>query len=142
MRAKGFTLLELMIVVALVGILSAVAIAGYNDYLKNANTAVVHDHYEQALRAVRWEYATSHASASNGVPRVVPTVADGWIDLINANEGRAPGGGPAYTAGTGSEALGDIGVAVSGTWNDGDSTVTLSRPAFGGLPARTESISM
>ena len=139
---KGFTLLELMIVVALVGILSAVALAGYNDYMKTSSSAVVHDHFEQAIRAVRWEYATSHAAAANGINRPVPDTAAGWIDVINANQGKAPGGGLAYTEGAGSSGSGSIGVTVGGTWDGGDSTVTLTRPIFHDLPSRTESVSM
>jgi len=131
-----------MIVVAMIGILSAVALAGYNDYIKTSSSAVVHDHFEQAIRAVRWEYATSHASSANGLDRPIPDNAAGWIDIINSNEGKAPGGGLAYTAGTGSSASGAIGVTVSGTWGGGDSTVTLTRPLFHDLPMRTESVSM
>jgi len=141
-RTKGFTLIELMIVVALIGILSAVALAGYNDYMKTSTTAVVHDHFEQAIRAVRWEYATSHASVSNGVIRSVPVTADGWIDIINSNGGRAPGGGQAFTAGTGSTVTGAIGVTVTGSWAGQDSTVTLTRPLYNDLPMRSESVSM
>ena len=142
MQAKGFTLIELMIVVALIGILSAVALAGYNGYIKSSSTAIVHDHYEQAVRAVRWEYATAHANTATGLSRGVPDDASGWISLINGNDGRAPGGGPAYVDGAALPNVGAVGISVAGTWATGDSEVTVSRPAFNDLPAKTEIIGM
>jgi type IV pilus assembly protein PilE len=36
-RGKGFTLIELMIAVAVVGILAMVALPSYNDYIRRAN---------------------------------------------------------------------------------------------------------
>jgi len=141
-RRNGFTLIELMIVVAMVGILSAVAMSSYNDYIETTNTAIVHDHYEQAVRTVRWEYSNIHASYSNGVARSVPEDPAPWIALMDVSNGRAPGGGPAYVSGVGVAATGAIGVSVTGSWDTGDSTVTISRPAYGSLTATSEDVSM
>ena len=93
---KGFTLIELMIVVAIIGILAAIAIPAYQDYTVRSKVT------EGINLASSAETAVSEAYQSNDMPGVT-SVSAAWAALP-ANGGFTPTkyvSGIAIAAGTG-----------------------------------------
>jgi type IV pilus assembly protein PilE len=97
-QLKGFTLIELMIVVAVVGVLAAIAIPSYQEYIRRSQRAEAR---AEVLRAEGWleRFYTENNRYSNNAANNLNTTFSGIFTSV-------PAGGPARY---------DIGLTVSAT---------------------------
>ena len=79
-RLRGFTLVELMIVVAIIGILAALAIYGVSRYMRNAKTAEA----RSALGAMAKGNISAYNNEKGGVLTLKPGSASGSSNMICA----------------------------------------------------------
>ena len=136
-KQMGFTLIELMIVVAIIAILAAIAIPAYQTYVIESKVSKVNTAYEEAIHAAKAEMAklTAQRARDRTAPSTTtygwdPTQADSWISRVfNPDGNLAPDGGEDQFLSTGATTdNGNIGISTAG--DIAAPQVLIARPAY------------
>jgi len=79
-RTEGFTLVELIVVIAILGILAGVGTVGYSGYVKKANMAADQQLVSQVANALQLQYYANPTEATSGyvILSTEKTEADGF----------------------------------------------------------------
>ena len=95
---KGFTLIELMIVVAIIGILAAVAIPAYGDYTARAQAAEAFTLMDGVKTPLTELYTSNGDFFIGGASGITAITSGKYVNLLSAGSTISPAPGTSLTS--------------------------------------------